>query len=49
MTLNGVLGHDSAPYGYIGPRRTWAVELNFSMNNAPVQDRLLDLLTCSPT
>ena len=27
--MNGVLGHDSALYGYSGPETTWAIEINF--------------------
>ena len=41
----GVLGHDSALYGYTGPETTWAIEMNFVM--PLVQDRSLDLLTSS--
>ena len=26
--MNGVLGHDSALYGYTGPGTTWANEMN---------------------
>ena len=32
--MNGVLGHNSALYGYTGPRITWANEINFVMKHA---------------
>ena len=31
----GVLGHDSALYGYIRPETTWSNEMNVVMNHAP--------------
>ena len=31
----GVLGHDSALYGYTGPETTWTNEMNFVTNHAP--------------
>ena len=33
--MNGVLSHDSAMYGYTGPRTTWANEMNFVLKYAP--------------
>ena len=43
--MTGDLGHDSAQHGYIELGTTWANEMNFVMNHAPVQDQSLDLLT----
>ena len=34
--MNGVLGHNSAPYGYTGQGTTWANEMNFVINHVPV-------------
>ena len=33
--LNGILGHDSALYGYTGPGTTWVNEMSFVMKHAP--------------
>ena len=33
--MNGVLGHNSALYGYTGPETTWANGMNFLMKHAP--------------
>ena len=33
--INGVLGHNSALYGYSRPETTWANEMNFVMNHTP--------------
>ena len=33
---------------YTRPESTWAIEMYFGMTHALVQDRSLDLLTCSP-
>ena len=41
--MTGILGHDSALQGYIGPGTTWANEMNFVMNHAPI-----DHSTCWP-
>ena len=36
----GVLGHDSALKGCIGPETTWANEINFVKNHAPSAEPL---------
>ena len=45
--MNAALGHDAALQGYIGLGQTWANEMNFGIM-PEVQERLLDLMTCSP-
>ena len=33
--MNGILGLDSALWGYTEPLATWTNEINFDMNHAP--------------
>ena len=48
--MNGVLGHDSALKGYIGPRKTWANEIYFGMNDIPeLIAQAFDLQSQHPT
>ena len=46
--MNGVLGHDSALYGYTGSGTTWLMGRILLCIIPLVQDQLLDLLTSSP-
>ena len=48
--MNGVLGHNTVLQVFSRPqwKKTHANEMAFGMNHAPVQDQLLDLLTCKP-
>ena len=36
LQMNGVLSHGCTLQGYTGPWTTWANEMNFVMNRAPV-------------
>ena len=43
----GILGRDSALYGYTGPETTWANEMKFVMNHAPGAGSIARLVVLS--
>ena len=47
--MNGVLGHSARLYGYAGPGTTWANEMNFIMNYAPVAGWIAQLIDLQST